>query len=165
MSDKWLKVVISFFGSASKFLIGSWGPLYMTLILFQVLDVLTGVSTAWVNGEWTSKKSTFGAFKKAGQWVCIIVAKHLESNFLGAVPSIEVFGLELSFLAGVVTYFILTEALSLVENSSNMGTEIPMYIPKFIKKGLGKFNEEFSQEIEVVKGFENEEKEDSDIQK
>lgn len=105
-------------GAIASGLIGNWGPLYVSLLVCQGLDLLTGLMVAAVFHKSTKSTSggaeSFAMFKglcrKFGMW-CIIAVGHQLDITMG-----------INYIATAATYaFIANEALSLVENCGLMG--------------------------------------------
>ena len=51
-------------GGVFTFLYGDAGPLMVWLVIFVVLDFLTGTVAASLNGTWTSGRNALGVLKK-----------------------------------------------------------------------------------------------------
>ncbi|TCS77651.1 phage holin family protein [Pectinatus cerevisiiphilus] len=90
-----------------------------------MLDFLTGITAAYKNAELNSRTGAAGLMRKAGIFVCIIIAYLLDTAT----------GL-MMFRGMVITGFAIIEVMSLVENFDRMGYgEI---IPVFLRIHLQK---------------------------
>ena len=121
-----------------------WGLLYfmlggidapiMALSCLIMLDFLTGVTAAYKNAELNSRTGGAGLMRKAGIFVCIIIAYLLDMAT----------GL-MMFRGMVITGFAIIEVMSLVENLDRMGYgEI---IPSFLRLHLQKIAAEKNLKI------------------
>lgn len=86
----------------------------ITPIILIVLDVLTGIITAWKNNNFQSAKMREGLSKKFGEIVYILVG--IVSKFALGTEIILYF---------TVSYICIMEISSLLENSDKLGIPIP----------------------------------------
>lgn len=93
-----------------------WGerPLVGLLLVLMVLDVTSGMLAAFVTKTLSSSVSWQGGAKKALTFV-IVATAYLAEGFLEGVPT------------GKLTtfFFVVTEALSILENATRGGVPIP----------------------------------------
>jgi len=110
----YIKVVIAcLFGVVVNFL-GGWDTALQTLLTLTVLDFITGVLTAIVNKNLSSSIAAKGIVKKIGIYA-LIAAVVAAGDILGN-----------SDLRGIViSFFIITEIISIVENWADFGLPIP----------------------------------------
>lgn len=85
------------------------------LLLLIFVDVVTGMITAFSEGELMSKKAMLGYVKKIA-FLCVIIV----SNTLDII-----FQLHGLLVNATVMFFIIGEATSIVENSVKLGVPIP----------------------------------------
>ena len=120
-------------------------PLVVFVILAMVLDYLAGTlagrkSTEGIN----SKEATKGLYKKAG-FLCLL--------FLGffldvAIPYFAYAGLHLyipfntPFGVIMAAWIVITEAISIIENLSEIGVHVPKWLLKMLKTTKEKINDE-----------------------
>jgi len=121
--------VLGAVGSFIASLFGGWSMDFQTLLLFMVVDYITGLIVAGVFH--TSQKSESGALnsnvgfkglcKKIGILLCVLIAYRLDISI----------GTDYIRTA-VIIAFIVNEAVSIVENVGLMGVPIPPAIFKAI---------------------------------
>ncbi len=116
-------------------LIGGWGNLLQTLLIFMLVDILTGIIKAWRNGAFTSKEMRQGLVHKAGFFLVIILANQLDQIAGGSVATIG--SMEISVRDATCLFYMAVEGSSVLENLGEMGVAIP----NFIKKGLARIKE------------------------
>lgn len=116
-------------GSFLAYLLGGWSDAIVTLLLFMLIDYITGLIVAGVFHA--SKKTETGALESRAGWkglikkgctlLIIVVANRLDMQ-LGT-----------SFIKdSVCIAFITNELLSIIENAGLMGLPIPSAITKAI---------------------------------
>lgn len=90
-----------------------------------MLDFLTGITAAYKNAELNSRTGAAGLMRKAGIFVCIIIA-YLLDTATGVMM----------FRGMVITGFAIIEVMSLVENFDRMGYGeiIPMFLRIHLQK-------------------------------
>ena len=111
------------------FMLGGIDAPIMALSCLIMLDFLTGVTAAYKNAELNSRTGGVGLMRKAGIFVCIIIAYLLDMAT----------GL-MMFRGMVITGFAIIEVMSLVENFDRMG--YGDMIPLFLRVHLQKIAEE-----------------------
>lgn len=91
-------------------------------IVLMAIDILTGVTNAWIKGEIKSSILRKGLGKKMGEILIL------------AIGELFLFGMSLpvAILNGISLYIIVMELISICENLEKLGVPIP----KFIKKAL-----------------------------
>lgn len=103
-------------------------------LILIVLDILTGITNAFLKGEIKSSKLREGLAKKIGEITVIAIG--------------EIFGLAFNLssviAAGISIYISLMELISVCENLEKMNVPIP----KFIKKALYIVNQNINEEPE-----------------
>jgi len=110
-----LKGTIAFLGTAVTWLFGTWDVALGVLVLFMVLDQITGVMRAKVNKQLNSSIGAKGIFKKMSILIVLIVAVALD----------RLLNKDIWVFRTLICYFyIANEGLSLLENCASMGLPI-----------------------------------------
>lgn len=123
-------VVIGMIGSCLVYLLGGWTMLIQTLLLFMVLDYLTGIIAAGVfhksnkskSGALSSKAGFKGLFKKVVMLIIVVIANRIDilMGFDGILYNM------------IVIAYIANEAISILENAIAMGIPIPKKLEEAI---------------------------------
>jgi len=121
---KWLLTVS---GGVIAFLFGAWTPMLNILVALMVIDYLSGMAAASVNGELKSRVGLMGIARKVFIFAMVAVS-HLVDLLL-IENKIEVGYLAMSV---VITAYCLNEVLSIVENAGKMGVYVPEPLTKAI---------------------------------
>ena len=124
-------ILAAFAGIGSVFLqwLGGWDLFLKTLVLFMVVDYITGIAVAFVfrksdkteNGGASSRECYKGVVKK----MCILA-------LVGVSVSVDNLTGSNYIRSATIFFFLGNEGLSIVENIGLMG----MKYPAFIKKAL-----------------------------
>lgn len=107
--------VVSFVGTALTYAIGGLDQLLITLIMFMVLDYLTGIMAAYGCSNLSSKIGFKGIIKKLLILVLVIMAHQIDL----------IAGQDVIVRTMVTWFFLGNEGLSILENAAKMGVPIP----------------------------------------
>lgn len=118
--------------------------LYVILILAaaMVIDYITGMLASKTEAidhpddpdyGWNSKKGAKGIIKKVGYLCVIAVAMMVDYIILNVAASV---GIEITLKAFfglmVTVWYLLNEALSIIENAGRMGAPVPDWLRQYI---------------------------------
>ncbi len=97
------------------FIIGGCDILFKTLLVFIIIDYITGILRAIYTKKLSSKIGAKGIIKKVGYIFIVILAALLDKllNSTGNIRNI------------VIYMFIANEGISILENWTSMGIKIP----------------------------------------
>ena len=131
----YLDLIIGMIGSCLTYLVGGWNTMIQTLLLFMVLDYITGVIAAGVfhkssktsTGALSSKAGFKGLAKKMVILIVICLAYHIDImlNLNNTLYSI------------VVIAYIANESISILENAIAMNIPIPKKLEEAIESMKG----------------------------
>ena len=104
-------------GAVSSYLFGTPSMLFKTLVLFVVLDYLTGMAAAAYEGKLNSNIGFKGILKKIMIFTIVAIAHSLD-QLLGGY-----------FIQSATIFFYLSnELLSMIENAGRLNVPIPPFI-------------------------------------
>ncbi len=106
---------------------GGMDTMLAILLMFIVLDFVSGMVCAWAEKKVSSKVFYVGGIKKLGILVIIAVAAQLD-HIIGSDTAI--------LRTAAITYYIANEGFSILENWGNLG----LPLPKAIKNALVSIN-------------------------
>lgn len=115
---------------------GWCGWLVVAWVVCMALDVFTGMAAGCKEGEWSSQTAREGLWHKAGCVAAVAVAGLLDlvmGQLLGSMGTALPFSYTVLLCPLVVTWYILTEAGSVVENAGKLGAPVPKWLKKAIK--------------------------------
>ncbi len=131
---------------ASKWLIGLGVSLFaaspealVTLVVLMVIDYATGLLAAWYSHVLDYDKGLKGLIKKAQTLIVVGTLYYGETR----VPRLAQFGIA-SILAGM---FCVNELVSIIENASNSGADIPPGLVSTLQRFKRLQNLDFSRPI------------------
>lgn len=114
---------------------GWFGWLIIAWIACMAMDVFTGMAAAWKRGEWASRMAREGLWHKTGCVAAVLIAGILDlvmGQLLGNLGIALPFTYTVFLCPLVVTWYILTEAGSIVENAGKLGAPISPWLRKAI---------------------------------
>ncbi|WP_342554614.1 phage holin family protein [Paenibacillus sp. FSL R7-0652] len=122
---KWGIALIS---SSATYFFGGWSGVLGVLLVFVILDYLTGIAAAGMTGKLESNVGMFGIARKVFIFAMVSVA-HLVDGVLGDGHL---------FRDAVAFFYIANELLSIIENGGKLGAPIPPVIRQAIEVLKGK---------------------------
>lgn len=107
----------------------------IVLIVVMVIDYLSGMAQAYVSHTLNSRIGVIGILKKVGYLATVavaIIADYIISEALMLLGT----DIKLSYYIGLVVtiWFIINELISILENLAEIGTPIPKFLTKIIKR-------------------------------
>lgn len=114
-----LKFIVAGIGTMLTWLFGSWDTALGILILFMILDYITGLIKGYVTKELSSDIGLHGLARKSIILIVLIVAVALD-RLLGNGNWL--------FRTLVAYFYIANEGLSILENCGTLGLPVPQKI-------------------------------------
>lgn len=107
----------------------------IVLIVVMIIDYLSGMAQAYVSRTLNSRIGVVGILKKVGYLATVavaIIADYIISEALMLLGT----DIKLSYYIGLVVtiWFIINELISILENLAEIGTPIPRFLTKIIKR-------------------------------
>ena len=118
-----LKLFFTSISTAFAYIFGGMDSMLSILIIFMVIDFISGFSKAWALKEFDSSKFYIGGVKKIGILLIVAVAAQLDQ--LIHIDS-------MALRTVTISYYIANEGFSVLENWGAMG----LPLPKVIKDAL-----------------------------
>ncbi len=127
---KWLSAeIFAGFG----FLLGGMDGLLTALMVFMLLDYITGIIIAVKEKKLSSEIGFYGLVKKGVMLTVVAVGHILDTQILGGNSSM--------LRSGVAGFFLANEGLSILENAGMLGIPLPKKLKTLLQQ-LKKENEE-----------------------
>lgn len=102
-------------GALLSWLVGGTDDLFKILVIFIVIDYLSGVAAAWIRSELNSSRGLKGIAKKIFIVSLVVVADKIDVMLVGS-----------DFWRNAVLWaLIVNETFSILENGGRMGVKIP----------------------------------------
>ena len=133
-----LQGFLAVLGVPITFLWGEWSPFMNVLLVFIVLDTITGFFKALVNRRIRSRNMSIGILRKAGIFLVIIIGNMIDVVLFDSVPVAK---------SALIFFYIGMEGISIVENLHELGVPIPDFIGRYLEtiKEKGEIPEETEQ--------------------
>lgn len=126
----WISVIGGTIGGLAVSFLGGLDKIVIALLIFMILDYVTGILKAIYNKQLSSEIGFKGIVKKVLILIIVGVAVILENNL--GVPAIREI---------VIMFFAINEAISLLENASQMGLPLPDKLTSVLLQLRDKNNE------------------------
>lgn len=110
----WLKIAFALLGGTITVLLGGWDLALQVLVLFVVMDYVTGLVAAWYSKTLNSQVGFKGICKKVLLFIPIAICYALD----------QVLGQEI-LRSLAIFFYIANEGLSIVENLGRAGVPVP----------------------------------------
>lgn len=128
---KWgnvFKAICGIGGALASYLFGGWSALLGILLSFVVMDYITGVIAAGIEGKLNSSVGWKGIAKKVGVFI-IVAAANLVDRALGDAHL---------FRDATIFFYLANELLSIIENVGRTGLDMPKPLQKAVEVLKGK---------------------------
>lgn len=118
MKEFWntIQFIFTAVGGWLGWFLGGWDGLLYALILFVVLDYITGVMCAVVDKKLSSEVGFKGIFRKVLIFALVGVGHVLDTQIIGAGSVLR---------TAVIFFYLSNEGVSLLENAAHLGLPIP----------------------------------------
>lgn len=113
---------------AIGYFVGGFDVLIAVFGAVICIDTLSGMLKAWNLGEYNSKQFREGLIKKFGYIIGVLLVVQLDLMIRKVVG-----GTSIAFRDATLTFFIINEALSVIENLGGMGVQFPATFANTIK--------------------------------
>ena len=121
-----IKTVFGVIGGVIGFLFGEVSGMFIALLVFMVIDYITGVICAIIEKNLSSEVGFKGLAKKFIILAFIIVANMLDTYVLGGNVSV--------FKSAVICFYLANEGLSILENGGRLGMPYPQKLKDILEQ-------------------------------
>ena len=111
-----IQIAVAAIGGWLGYFLGGVDGLLIALIVFMVLDYLTGLMCAVLDKKLSSAVGFRGIFKKALILIMVGIANVVDVHVVGTGSALR---------GAVVCFYLSNEGLSLLENTAHIGLPIP----------------------------------------
>ena len=135
MQNKELQIFISAVFAGLLHYLGIVAVPIIILIIAMMIDYMTGMMSAWLNAELSSKKGIKGIVKKISYLALVAVAMIVDWLICCGLQQINVdIKYTVFFAVLVAVWLIINELISVLENLAKMGVPIPNFLKKLINR-------------------------------
>jgi len=111
-----------------SYIFGGMDTLLSILLVFIVIDFISGFIKAWAKKEFNSSVFYIGGVKKIGILLIVVVSAQLDQLILGGTVVLR---------TAAISYYIANEGFSILENWGTLG----LPLPRILKNALAKLKE------------------------
>ncbi len=105
------------------------------LIATMVIDYMTGMISAWLNSDLSSKRGIRGIVKKVCYMVLVAVAIGVDYLIQCGLQMVNIdMNIQIFFGILVTIWLIINEMISILENLTKIGVPIPTFLMTMIQK-------------------------------
>lgn len=126
-----IKTIISCIATFFIYVLGGWDIALQSLLIFIVLDYLTGIGKSYVTKKLNSNRGFKGIVKKLCM-LCMVAIATMVDKIAGDTGLIRTL---------VIYYLFANEGLSIIENLGEMN----IIVPKFLKDKLEQLRDKESK--------------------
>ena len=125
MKDTFFSTLSAISAGVASTLLGGWDKSLEILLIFIIMDYVTGVAAAFKTKTLKSSVGFEGLMKKGAVFLIVILAAQLD-RITGNAAGV--------FRTSTAFFFIANEGLSVVENVGEMGVKLPGFITGALTK-------------------------------
>ena len=125
MKDAFFSTLTAIGAGVASTLLGGWDKSLEILLIFIIMDYITGVAAAYKTKTLKSSIGFEGLMKKGSVFLIVILAAQLD-RITGNAAGV--------FRTATAFFFIANEGLSTVENVGEMGVKLPGFITGALTK-------------------------------
>lgn len=129
----WIQVGIAAIGGGLGWFLGGCDGFLYALLVFVVLDYVTGIMCAVLDKQLSSAVGFRGIFKKVLIFLMVGIAHILDEQIIGTGSALR---------TAVILFYLSNEGISFLENAARIG----LPIPEKIKTVLGQLHNRAEQE-------------------
>lgn len=132
---KWIKVFCTAIGGYLGLFLGGWDGFLYALLVFVIIDYITGVMVAIIQKKLSSEIGFVGICKKVLIFLLVAVGYIIDSKIIGQGGVIR---------TAIIFFYISNEGISIIENAGLIGLPIPQKLKDVLAqiKDKGDVNED-----------------------
>ena len=148
MSEKFIKTTFSAFLSILLCYLNMIAIPVGVLVFVMAVDYLTGMISAWINAELSSKKGLLGIVKKICYLFAVAAAMGIDWLIYSGMGQIGISIDSTIFFGLLVTiWFIINEIISILENLVKIGIPVPKFLMAVIKRLKNTTENQFESDV------------------
>lgn len=124
-----LQTVIAAVGGWLGWFLGGLDEFLYALIIFVIVDYITGIMVAIIKKELSSEIGARGIFKKILIFILVGIAHIIDSRLIGEGSVIR---------TAVIFFYLSNEGISIIENSTRIGLPVPQKLKDVLAQLHGK---------------------------
>jgi toxin secretion/phage lysis holin len=120
-----IQIIVAAIGGTIGYFLGGLDGFLYALIVFVVIDYLTGIMVAILERKLSSEVGFRGIFKKVLIFSLVAVAHIIDSQLIQTGSAIR---------TAVIFFYLSNEGISIIENTAKIGLPIPEKLKTVLKQ-------------------------------
>ena len=120
-----LRIAAAGIGGIVTYIWGPWDALIVALVAMVIIDYITGVIKAAVQGKLSSAVGFRGLLKKVAIFLLVAVGVMVDRVLPAKYEAVR---------SAVIFFYIANEGLSILENAGELGLPLPAALKKSLEK-------------------------------
>lgn len=112
----WIKSFFAMLGGLAGYIFGKTDGFIIALLIFVIIDYITGLIAAIINNEINSEVGYKGLLKKIGIFCAVAIANVVDVYVLDGTPILR---------TATCCFYIANDGISIIENLSRSGVPFP----------------------------------------
>jgi toxin secretion/phage lysis holin len=121
----WVQMGIAAVGGWLGYFLGGWDGFLYALVSFVVIDYITGVLCAILDGKLSSDVGFRGICKKVLIFSLIAIGHIIDQNIIGEGAVIR---------TAVIFFYLSNEGVSILENAAHIGLPVPQKLKDILEQ-------------------------------
>ena len=130
---EYFQIALAFLGGCLGFFFGKMDGLFITLVVFVIIDYITGIVKGIIKKKLNSETGFKGILKKIIIFLIVGIANLIDVNILGASSVLR---------TAIIFFYISNEGISIIENASKIGLPIPEKLKEVLEQLHDKSSED-----------------------
>ncbi len=129
----YIQTLITLIGGWIGWFLGGFDGFLYALIVFVILDYITGIMVGIIKRELSSEIGAKGIFKKILIFIMVAIAHIIDSRLIGDSSVIR---------TAVIFFYLSNEGISILENATQIGLPTPQKLKNVLEQLNNKGEEE-----------------------
>ena len=121
----WIQVVLTAIGGWLGYFLGGFDGFMYTLLVFVVVDYITGIMCAVLDKKLSSEIGFRGIFKKVLIFTLVAIGHIIDENVIGDGSVIR---------TAVIFFYLSNEGISILENAVHVGLPVPQKLKDILEQ-------------------------------
>lgn len=135
INNKEINIILSTAFAALAVYMGELAVPIMVLVVMMIIDYISGMAAAWMQGVLSSKVGAKGIVKKVGYMGLIAAAMGADYLIYSGIDMVNLnAGYNMWFGMLVTVWLIINELISILENLDRLGVPIPDFLTDIISR-------------------------------
>jgi len=121
----WTQAAIAAIGGGLGYFLGGWDGFLYALVIFVIIDYITGLMCAVLDRKLSSEIGFRGIFKKILIFSLVAIGHIIDKSVIGDGSVIR---------TAVIFFYLSNEGISILENAAHIGLPIPQKLKDILEQ-------------------------------